>query len=188
MCCRNVLLFASHALNETLGGLEARQIVCSDGNSGVLGDVACRFGSTVLDDEATKTTKVNIVFLVQQAALNCLHKAFNHYGNVFLLNTSLYGYLGDNICLCQSYFCCYLFYIFLPISDMECKYTSFLCDKKIYLPFFTLHGVFLFVSKPAYSQRITLQGISEGYKKGRHINDASASILVIPAGFKPTTF
>ena len=79
MCCRNVLLFASHALNETLGGLEARQIVCSDGNSGVLGDVACRFGSTVLDDEATKTTKVNIVFLVQQAALNCLHKAFNHY-------------------------------------------------------------------------------------------------------------
>ena len=79
MCCRNVLLFASHALNETLGGLEARQVVCSDGNSGVLGDVACGLSCTMLDNKAAETTKVNIVFFVQQAAFYSLHKALNNH-------------------------------------------------------------------------------------------------------------
>ena len=59
---RGLLAFA-HFLDETLAGLEGRQVVCFDDERGVLGNVACCLACAVLDDEASESTQV-YVFLV----------------------------------------------------------------------------------------------------------------------------
>ena len=52
------LLF--HFLNETLRGLECREVVSIDNQSRVLGNVACGLGSTVLHCECSKATQVHV--------------------------------------------------------------------------------------------------------------------------------
>ena len=48
-------------------------------------------------------------------------------------------------------FLCVLLYYFTFSLYWACKYTSFLCDKKIYLPFFSKNARILFVKSLIYN-------------------------------------
>ena len=55
-------------------------------NSGILGNIAGRFLCTLLQDEATETTEVN-VFVIDEGVLNGGHESFYDYkGGRFVFN------------------------------------------------------------------------------------------------------
>ncbi len=77
VCCFGGLFFAiSHLLDKLLGGLEVGQVMCRDGQRGVLGDVARRLLRTVFDDETTKAAQEHAFLVFQQTAFHDAHERF----------------------------------------------------------------------------------------------------------------
>ena len=60
------VLAVLHLLDEALGGFEAGDIVCINLQGGIGLDIAGCLGSSVLDVEASKATKIHIFLLVEQ--------------------------------------------------------------------------------------------------------------------------
>ena len=117
------LLSVLHFLDEALGWLEARQVVSWDGKSGVLGDVTGSLGCTVLDVEATETTQVNILLLLDEALLHLLHESLHYNANFLLWHASRDSYLVYDVCF--GHFLIF-FVILLIYLKSVCKDTSFL--------------------------------------------------------------
>ena len=57
-------LFSLHLLDEALGGFEAGEIVCGNGNRGVFRNIACRLFCPVLYDEAAEAAQIYVFSLV----------------------------------------------------------------------------------------------------------------------------
>ena len=83
---------------EALCGLESRNVVLGNGDGGVLRDVASYLLSALLYDEATKTTEVNVLAVLQRA-LNALHKGLNDGHHLDLLYAGALSDFANDICL-----------------------------------------------------------------------------------------
>ena len=117
------LLSVLHLLDEALGWLEARQVVSRNGKGGVLGDVACSLGCTVLDVEATETTQVNTLLLIDEALLHFLHESLHYSANFLLWHTSRDGNFVYDVCF--GHFLIFFFILLIYLKSV-CKDTSFL--------------------------------------------------------------
>ena len=113
-----ILLFYTlfNVVDESLGGLEGRNIVCGDDDGGVLGDVTTSLLSTFFDNEATKTTEVD-VFAFGERLLNNIHEFFNGSLDGDLLDTGFLCNLCNNFCLCHIV---YFFKISYSILSVPC--------------------------------------------------------------------
>lgn len=128
-------LLAFHLFYESLGGLEARQVVGGNGDRGVLANVAGCLGSAMLDDEAAETAEIYVLFLVEHATLYALHEALHYCGHFFLLQSCLLSNLTDDICFCHGVDILFFYYMNVNVLALflrVCKVTSFSCDTEIY--------------------------------------------------------
>ena len=81
-----ILFLLLDCVDEYLGRLEGGNIVCRDSHSGPLGNVTSSLLCPVLDDEATKSTKINRL-LPDDRTLNGLHESLDYGLNCDFLNT-----------------------------------------------------------------------------------------------------
>ena len=103
----NSLLFnlTLHGTHKALCGLECGDIVCRNGHSGHLGDVACSLLGAVLDDEAAESAKIHRLTL-DKRPLDALHCGLNYSLNCNFLNSGCFCNLIYDFCfgLCFYYF------------------------------------------------------------------------------------
>ena len=92
-----------NVVDESLGGLEGRNIVCGDDNGGVLGDVTTSLLSTFLDDETTKATEIDVLTLGERL-LDNIHEFFDGGLDGDLLDTGFLCNLCNDFCLCHTVF------------------------------------------------------------------------------------
>ena len=113
-----ILLFYTlfNVVDESLGGLERRNIVCGDDDGGVLGDVTTSLLSTLFDNEATKATEVDVLAFGERL-LNNIHKLFNGSLDGDLFDTGFLCNLCNNFCLCHIV---YFFKISYSILSIPC--------------------------------------------------------------------
>ena len=92
-----------HLFDEALCRLEGWEVVGSNNECGVLGDVSCGLLGSVLDDETSKTAEIDILLVLEQTAFYFLHEGFNDSRDLFLSYASLVCNLVYYICFCH---CC----------------------------------------------------------------------------------
>ena len=69
--------------DKDLSRLEGRNVVCRDDDGRVLGDVTCSLLCAFLDNETTKTAKIDVLTLCE-GSLYAIHETFNDFlGNNF---------------------------------------------------------------------------------------------------------
>ena len=94
-------LFLLHGVHENLRGLESRDVVRGDGHRLLLGDIAGRLLSAVLDDEAAEATEVHRL-AGDNGILDHLGELLDNTLNLNFLNAGRFRNLIDNFCLCHS--------------------------------------------------------------------------------------
>lgn len=95
---------------EGFGGLERRNLVLRNDQSGVLGDVAGGLLSSALHYEAAEATEIHVLVLLQRF-LHVLHERFYYYEDIRSVQACLFGNLGHNFCFCHDVINSYLFLI-----------------------------------------------------------------------------
>jgi len=83
---------------EALSGLESRNVVLGDRDGRVLRDVTSHLRCALLDDEATKTTEVYVLAVLQRA-LHAIHESLYDGHNLHLLNAGAFCDFAYDICL-----------------------------------------------------------------------------------------
>ena len=70
----------------------------------VLGNIAGGLLGTLLDNEAAKTTEIDILLTLHHAFLDARHELLHNGGHVLFAHTSSFNNFVDDICLCHT--CC----------------------------------------------------------------------------------
>ena len=104
-----MLLSVRHIINElflhfraeSLGGLECGDIVCRDGDSCLLGDIACGFLGAVLDDKAAETTEIH-GFSLDYGILYRLHGGLDNCLNCCSFNAGCLCNFAYDFCFCHN--------------------------------------------------------------------------------------
>ncbi len=93
----NVGNLGFHFIDKTLCGFETRQVVCFDCHGRIFENVACGFGSSMLNDKTSEATQINVLLTLKQTLFNCTHETFDNNGHFLFLHSCRIGNLVNDI-------------------------------------------------------------------------------------------
>ena len=97
-----ILLFYTlfNVVDESLSGLERRDVVSGDDDGGVLGDITTSLLSALLDDEAAESAEINVLTFGERL-LDDIHKLFDGGLDGDFFDSGFLCNLCNNFCLCH---------------------------------------------------------------------------------------